>query len=65
MEGIVKMDMEGPLPSIINGCMVGTTVAGVGPPLVGSGQATMYVVEKGPLGLGPIGPMEGIPVIMG
>ena len=51
------MDMEGPLPPGIQGGMVGTTVAGVGPPVVGNVPAAVCVVEMGPL--------EGIPVMMG
>ena len=59
------MDVEGPLSPDRNSCMVGTTVAGVGPTLVGSEPTTMCMVEKGPLGLGPFGPVEGTPVMMG
>ena len=50
------MDMEGPLPPGIKGCMVGTTVAGVGLPLVGSIPAAVCAVVMGPL--------EGIPVMI-
>ena len=45
--------------------MVVTTVAGMGPPLVGSEPTTVCAVVTGPLGLGPIGLVEGIPVMIG
>ena len=57
--------MEEPLPLGTNGGTVGTTMDGVGPPLVGSKVEKMCTVEKGPLGSEPIDPVEGIPVMMG
>ena len=51
------MDVEGPLPPGIKSGIGGTTVADVGPLLVGSIPTTMCVVVMGPL--------EGIPVMMG
>ena len=51
------MDVEGPLLLGIKGGMVGTMVAGVGPPQVGSVSTTVYGVEMGQL--------EGIPMMMG
>ena len=65
MEGIVRTDMELPLPPGIKGGMVVTTVAGMGPPLVGIELAAMCAVTMGPLGLGPIGLVEAIPVMIG
>ena len=62
--GIDGMELEGTMPPCMNGGMVGTTVAGVGLPLVGSEPAAMCAVENGPLGPGPISSMEGIPVMM-
>ena len=41
MVGIVRMVVEVALPLGINGGIVGTTVARVGPPLVGSGLAVV------------------------
>ena len=58
------MEVEGTQSPCMNDGMVGTTVAGVGPPLVDSGPTAMCVVEKGPLGPGPVGPAEGIPRMM-
>ena len=63
MVEIVIIEVEGPLPKGINGGMVGTMVTGVGTPLVGSGQEIVCVVVNRPLGLGPIGPVEGIPIM--
>ena len=40
-------------------------VSRVGSPLVGSEPPAMCVVERGPLGPGPIGLAEGIPGMMG
>ena len=59
------MEMEGTLSPCMSGGMVATTVAGVGKPLVGRGPAVVCVVEKGPLGLGPVDPVEGKPVLLG
>ena len=65
MVGITRMEVEGPLPPCINGGMVGTTVARVGPPLVGGGPTTVCAVARIPLGPGPVGPVEAIPGMMG
>ena len=51
------MDMEGPLPPSGIGGMVETMVASVGMPLMGGMPTTTCVVVMGPL--------EGIPVMMG
>ena len=40
-------------------------VAGVGSPLVDSVPTIVCVVARGPLGLGPMGHVEGIPEMMG
>ena len=65
MVGIKEMKLDGPLPPRMNDGMVGTMVDEVGPPLVGSRPTTVCTVEKVPLGLGLVGPAEGIPRIMG
>ena len=59
------MNMGGPLPPGIKGGMVGTTVSGMGPPLLGSVPASVCVVAMGPLEPEPVGPVEEILVMMG
>ena len=65
MAGIARMVAKGPITPCKNGGMVGTTMAGVGPPLVGSRPIAMCAVARGPLGPRLVGPTEGIPRIMG
>ena len=60
MVGIVRMEVEGPIPPCMNGGMVGTMMDRAGPPLFGSGPTTVCEVVRGPLGTRPIGPTEGI-----
>ena len=57
--------MGGKLPRGINGVMVVKMVAGMGPQLVGTKETIVCSVTRGPLGPGPVGPMEGIPVMIG
>ena len=45
--------------------MAVTMVDGMEPPLVGSEPAIVGAMTRGPLGLGPIGLVEGIPMIIG
>ena len=52
--------VEGTVPPCMNVGMVWTIVARVGPPLVGSELESVCAVTRGPLGLGPVGPREGI-----
>ena len=47
MVGIDGMDVEGPLLPCMNGGMVGTTVVGVGIPLVGSETIVVCAVKRG------------------
>ena len=65
MVGIVEIDVEGPLPPGINGGMEVVTIVGMGPPLVGSEPTTVCGVQRDPLGLGPIDPVERIPIMIG
>ena len=65
MVGIVRTNVEGPLPPSINGGMVVTMGAGMQPPLVGSEPSTVCAVTRGPLGLGHVDPVEGIPMMIG
>ena len=65
MEGIVRTDMEVPLPPGIKGGTIVTTVVGMGPPLVGSEPTAMCAVKMGPLEPGPVGQVEGIPMMIG
>ena len=64
MVGIVGIYVEGPLPPGINGGIVRTNLAIMGPPLVGSRPTTMCAVGNGPLRLELVGLVEGIPVMM-
>ena len=45
--------------------MVVTIVARMEPPIMGGGPTLVCIVKIDPLGLGPIGPVEGIPVMIG
>ena len=62
---VVGTDVEGPMPLGINSGMVVTLVVGMGPPEEGSEPATLCAVTRSPLGPKPVGPVEGIPVMIG
>ena len=65
MEGIARIDVEGPFSPVIKGGMVVTTVAGIEPPLVGSEPTIVCAIITGPIGPGPMGPDEGIHMMVG
>ena len=65
MVGIVRMEVEGPLILCINGGMAGNMGDGVGPSIVGNVPTIVCAMENIPLEPGPIGLVEGIPIMIG